>query len=352
MSDSANIGLFSHSNGSSGDQQVAIRELTDGQSIDLVLLVRERKLSQKRNGEDYLRLILADATGTLPAVCWEGANDLSDLAEPGSAVRVEGRFAISEKYGPQVTIRTLEVAAEGAYELEDLLEKPAVDPAQMEADFRRLIETVRNPHLKLLLDRLYGEGTDTWQVFRVAPAAKFYHEAYRHGLMEHTLAVGQAVNAVSASFPGVDRDLAVTGALIHDIGKIEAYSSDPAAIDMTDDGRLLGEIPLGYYKVRRQIEQIEGFPWGLARSLLHIVLAHHGKLENGSPVMPATREAIMVHMVDNLGGTLGSFSRLEKGLADGEAWSGFDRALSGFAYFASRDTSAATGDSLPAASGG
>ena len=316
-----------------------------------MLLVRERKLSQKRNGEDYLRLTLADSSGTLPAVCWEGASDLHELAEPGCAVRVEGRYAVSEKYGPQVTIRTLEAAGEGDYELEDLLEGPAVDPEQMEADFRQLVETVRNPHLKLLLDRFYGEGTETWKVFRVAPAAKFYHEAYRHGLMEHTLSVGQAVNAVSASFPGVDRDLAVTGALLHDIGKIEAYSSDPAAIDMTDDGRLLGEIPLGYYAVRRQIEQIEGFPWSLARSLLHIVLAHHGKLENGSPVAPMTREAIVVHMVDNLGGTLGSFSRLEKGLGEGEAWSGFDRALSGFAYFASRDKSVEGGDSLPAASG-
>src|SRR4029079_15462054 len=128
-----------------------------------------------------------------------------------------------------------------------------------------------------------------WERFRVAPAAKFYHEAYAHGLLEHTLSVSQAVNAVSASFPGVDRDLAVTVALIHDIGKIEAYSADPAAIDLTDDGRLLGEIPLGYYLVRRQIEQIDGFSWPLARRLLHIVLAHHGKLENGSPVVPMTR---------------------------------------------------------------
>jgi 3'-5' exoribonuclease len=351
VSDSPNIGLFPHSNGSSNGSQLSIRELEDGQSVDLILLVRERKLSQKRNGDQYLRLTLADASGTLPAVCWDDATELHEQAEAGKVVRVEGRYAVSEKYGAQLTVRTLERAAEGDYELSDLLDGPAIDAGQMEADFRRLIETVRNPHLKMLLDRLYGEGTETWEVFRVAPAAKFYHEAYRHGLMEHTLAVGQAVNAVSASFPGVDRDLAVTGGLIHDIGKIEAYSSDPAAIDLTDDGRLLGEIPLGYYTVRRQIEQIEGFPWSLARSLLHIVLAHHGKLENGSPVAPMTREAIVVHMVDNLGGTLGSFSRLEKGLQDGEAWSGFDRALSGFAYFASRDAAAEPGNSLPAASG-
>jgi 3'-5' exoribonuclease len=140
---------------------------------------------------------------------------------------------------------------------------------------------------------------------------------------------------VSASFGGgLDRDLAVTGALMHDIGKIEAYGSDPTAIDLTDDGKLLGEIPLGYYLVRREIESIEGFPWELARALLHIILSHHGTLENGSPVMPCTREATLVHAIDNLGGKLGSFDRLQKDLPEGQAWSAYDRALGGGAYFA------------------
>jgi 3'-5' exoribonuclease len=142
------------------------------------------------------------------------------------------------------------------------------------------------------------------------------------------------VSAISASFPGVDRDLAVTGALIHDIGKIEAYSLDPACIELTDDGRLHGEIPLGYYLVRRTIERIDGFPWQLSRALMHIQLSHHGTHENGSPVLPATREATIVHEMDNLGGKLGSFDRLQKELADGESWSRFDRALAGAAYFA------------------
>jgi 3'-5' exoribonuclease len=153
-------------------------------------------------------------------------------------------------------------------------------------------------------------------------------------LLEHTLLVAQAVSAISASFPGVDRDLAVAGALVHDIGKIEAYGLDPSAIDLTDDGKLHGEIPLGYYLVRRTIEQLDGFPWSLARALLHIILSHHGALENGSPVLPATREATVVHAIDNLGGKLGCFDRLEKGLLDGESWSPFDRALAGSAYFA------------------
>ena len=148
--------------------------------------------------------------------------------------------------------------------------------------------------------------------------------------------MASGVSAVSAAFPGIDRDLAVTGALLHDIGKVEAYAMEGGAIELSDAGKLQGEIPLGYYIVRRQIEEIPGFPPSRAEGLLHIILSHHGQLEHGSPVVPCTREATLVHMIDNLGGRLGSFDRLEKGLAGGERWSQFDRALAGPAYFATR----------------
>jgi hypothetical protein len=105
---------------------------------------------------------------------------------------------------------------------------------------------------------------------------------------------------------------------------------------LTDLGRLQGDITLGYYLVRRRIVDIPGFDPGLARCVLHIILSHHGQLEHGSPVVPATREAVLVHMIDNLGGRLGSFDRLERQLPAGESWSGFDRALSGSAYFGQR----------------
>src|SRR5438309_72740 len=142
--------------------------------------------------------------------------------------------------------------------------------------------------------------------------------------------------AATATFPGIDRDLAVTGALLHDIGKIEAYAMEGGAIDLSNAGRLQSEIPLGYYIVRREIEDLPGFPPDRAEGLLHIILSHHGQLEHGSPVVPCTREATLVHMIDNLGGRLGSFDRIEKSLPGGERWSSFDRALAGPAYFATR----------------
>jgi 3'-5' exoribonuclease len=310
-----------------------IRDLDDGQNVESVFLVNQRSLHKKKNGEDFLRLTLRDCTGTLAAVCWEDAASLHELASPGVVVRVAGRYEVSDRWGPQLTLQKLAVAAETEYRLADLTDGPLLDVGQMERDLRSLIATVRNVHLRRLLDELFGESSEVWQRFRAAPAAKFYHQAYGHGLLEHTLSVGQGVSAISACFPGVDRDVAVTGALVHDIGKVEAYGLAAPAIDLTDEGKLHGEIPLGYYLVRSRIEQIDGFPPELARAVLHILLSHHGTLENGSPVTPSTREATIVHAVDNLGGKLGSFDRLEKGLQEGERWSQYDRALSGSAHF-------------------
>jgi 3'-5' exoribonuclease len=211
---------------------------------------------------------------------------------------------------------------------------PTRSAEQMETDLRELIATVHNPHLSDLLDAVLGLGTPTWACFRVAPAAKRYHQAYPHGLLEHSLTVAQAVGAIAVVFAGIDRDLAVTGAILHDIGKLDAYDWSGESIEMSDLGRLQGEIVLGYVRLRQAIERIDGFPTGLAEALLHIILSHHGSLEHGSPVVPATREATLVHMADNLGAKLGSFDRIEADLVDGAAWAPqYDRALGTLAYF-------------------
>jgi 3'-5' exoribonuclease len=303
---------------------VDVRQLTYGQELDQVLIVHEREL---RDG--HLRLVLADRTGTLEA---HVDTELAPLCPPGACVRVTG----SVEPRRRVAVQALRAAEPHEYALDDLLDGPRVAAERMEADLRDLIATVQCGHLRALLERVFGPGTETWAAFRQAPAAKRYHQAYRHGLLEHSLTVAQGVSAIAATFGGVDRDVAVTGALLHDIGKLDAYTRDPVGIDLTDLGRLQGEIPLGYYRVRRLIEDIPGFPDELAAAVLHIILSHHGQLEHGSPVVPCTREATLVHMLDNLGGRLGSFDRLEKELPDGSAWSGYDRAIGAGAWFASR----------------
>jgi 3'-5' exoribonuclease len=311
-----------------------LNELTDGMEIDQVLLVREAERRQRRDGGAYLRLQLGDRTGAVVCMVWEELGDVEELARAGAAVRVSGRYTVHPRFGPQINLRELDEARPGSYVPEDLIDGPARPVDHMEAEMRELLETVQEPYLRALLERVFGEDTELWAAYRVAPAAKYYHQAYCHGLLEHCLAVAQAVSAISATFGGIDRDTAVAGALLHDIGKVEAYTDDPRNIDLTDAGRLHGEIALGYYRIRREIEEIDGFPPELAQALGHIILAHHGTLEHGSPVVPCTREATLVHMIDNLGGRLGSFDRLEKELAPGRRWSAFDRALGAGAFFA------------------
>jgi 3'-5' exoribonuclease len=297
-------------------------------------MLRGVDVRRRREGEEYLKLTLGNRTGILPAVVLDGVADAREVCRAGEIVHVVGCFSIHPNHGGRLVVEGVRRARPDEYDAETLLDGPIRPAAQMEADLRELVATVQHPHLRRLLEAIVGEDTPTWPRFRDAPAAKHYHQAYRHGLLEHSLTVAQAVSAISATFPGIDRDVAVTGALLHDIGKLDAYALHDESIDMTDEGRLYGEIPLGYYRVRSLIESIDGFPGQTAQAVLHIILSHHGSLEHGSPVIPCTREATLVHMADNLGGRLGSFDRIEKGLPAGAQWSSFDKGIGGGAFFA------------------
>jgi 3'-5' exoribonuclease len=310
-----------------------VRDYKDGQDLDVVLIVRAAEPRRRRDGSMFLRLALGDRTGRVVGIVRDDVAEVEELCRPGRAVRVAGRYECHARFGPQIKVHALGEPAPGSFDLADLVDGPPRSAGKMEADLRELVATIQHPHLRALLDRVLGEHTESWRRFRSAPAAKHYHQAYVHGLLEHSLSVAQGVHALAARFPGIDHDVAVTGALLHDIGKLEAYTSDPACIDLTDAGRLQGEIPLGYYRVRREIEELPGFPPETAQAVLHIVLSHHGSLEHGSPVVPCTREATLVHHIDNLGGRLGSFDRLEKGLSAGERWTAFDRGIGSSAYF-------------------
>jgi 3'-5' exoribonuclease len=295
-----------------------VREFAEGSDVSQALLVREVD-----RHPDQLKLILGDRSGTVPAII---ARDAGEPCRPGDVVFVTGTFT-----GAHLSVLSLRQARDGEYAHTDLHDGPAHDVEQMERDLRELLGTIQSPHLRGLLTAIFSES---WSGYREAPAGKRYHHAYRHGLLEHSLTVAQSVSAISAMFGGIDRDIAVAGALLHDIGKLDAYEVRGGTISMSDEGRLQGEIVLGYYRVRRTIERLEGFPPELAQAVLHIILSHHGALEHGSPVLPCTREATLVHMIDNLGGRLGSFDRLEKQLRAGEQWSAWDKVLGGGAYFA------------------
>ncbi len=272
-----------------------------------------------------MRLSLADRTGVITGFVWDDVDEAVETARAGDPVRIVGTYSQHPRFGPQVTVDALDRPVEVDWNL--LLDGPTTPVAKLERQLDALLATLQDQHLAALMSVFVGGESPGGRLFRRAFAAQYNHHAYRSGLLEHSLAVAQAVSAAAAIFPGIDRDLAVCGALLHDIGKLDAYSGDEHAVALNDSGKLIGEIPSGYYTVRRHIEDIVGFPSDLAQALLHIILAHHGCLEHGSPVLPVTREALLVHSMDKLSGDLGSFDRLERETVTGERWSRYDRAL-------------------------
>jgi 3'-5' exoribonuclease len=311
-----------------------LRELEHGSPVDHVLLVRGADLRTRRGSDDvFLRLELSDRTGSVTAMVWDDAEAVAAAAVRGRAVRVLGRFEVHERFGRQIALERVEELPQEGIDLSELVEGPSRPVPELEARFRALIGRVEDPWLRRLLERVFDPGGAFWPRFRQAPAAKHFHEAYPHGLLDHTLKVAEATEGLAPLFGPVDRDVAVTGALLHDIGKAQTYTSDPISPELTDAGRLEGHIVIGYEIVRRVVGLLEGFPAETARSLRHIVLSHHGKLEYGSPVVPATREAILVHHADDLAARMGSLDRLERELCPGDEWSGYDRALGGAAFF-------------------
>ena len=175
-----------------------------------------------------------------------------------------------------------------------------------------LVDSVADPSLRALLERALDGSQEPGATFLVAPAAVRNHHAYRHGLLEHSIIVAETAAGVAGNFETVDRDLVLTGALLHDIGKIEAYTSDAMAPLLTDEGRLHGEIVIGHDIVRGLIAEVPDFPPETAKRLRHIIVSHHGMREKGSPVIPQTREAIIVHYCDDMTARIGAVDDAER----------------------------------------
>ncbi|MGE0065826.1 MAG: HD domain-containing protein [Dehalococcoidia bacterium] len=278
--------------------EMPLSHLADGDGLDRILVARDIERRSTRRGSGYLRLVLADRCGSVPAVMWEPPEGF----EAASLVHVVGRFAEHPRYGRQIIVSSLVPAEPQEADLAALVAGPREESAELERRLDAVVEAVDDAPLRLLLDRLIGPQGTLRGRFVGATAARYNHHAYPGGLLEHSLQVAETVAAAARVHHGVDPDLAVAGALLHDVGKLEAYDEDPLDPDLTDAGRLEGEIPLGYFLVRSEIGRIVAFPARRARELLHVILSHHGRLEHGSPVVPGTREAALVHTMDKLSG--------------------------------------------------
>jgi len=272
----------------------------------------------------YLTLLLSDRSGQMVGRVWEGAEQAFGELHTGKIVKVDGE---TESYQDRVQIRVKQVreADSGEYALGDMLPSSLRDPDEMMAELQGFIDRVDNEFLRRVLDTFFTDA-EFLQRFMQAPAAKRVHHAYLGGLLEHTLEVLYLAERVTEVYPQVDADLLFSGVLLHDIGKIREYSWG-LDIDYSDEGRLIGHIVLTEEMITGAIANLSDVPEELALRLRHMLLAHHGRHEWGSPRRPMTLEAVALHHVENLSAQINRFDSLMERRPAGESWTRYDRML-------------------------
>jgi 3'-5' exoribonuclease len=307
-----------------------VKDIKAGEKIKASFLVMEKNLAYSQKGAPYLSVKLRDRTGDIEGRVWDNVAALDPLFRKGDIVFVQGR-AVSYRDNTQLAVLEIRKIEETDLDSWDYFPATKGDVEEMFTALTGYVATVENPWLKKLLESFLGDG-DLAARLKRAPAAKGFHHAYLGGLLEHTLSMVRILDFLASHYPTASRDMLIAGGILHDIGKIEEFSYD-RAIDYSTPGRLLGHIYLGVEMLDRKIAAIEGFPEGLALELKHVVLAHHGELDFGSPKRPKTVEALIVHFVDDLDAKVMAFREFI-GNSGGEEseWTLFHRFFERFLY--------------------
>ena len=275
-----------------------IDKLRDGMHVSDVYLCKQKTIALTKNGKEYGNLVLQDKTGQIESKIW-------DLHSPGirdfdamDYVYVEGNVTVFNNAN-QLNIQRIQKAPEGSYDQADYFPISSKNIDDMYKELRDLIASVKNLYLKQLLMSFFIDDKAFARRFKSHSAAKSVQHGFIGGLLEHTLSVAQLCSMIAGHYPFIDRDLLITGALLHDIGKTSELSPFPQN-DYTDEGQLLGHIIIGARMAEEHIASIDGFPERLRNELVHMILSHHGELEYGSPKKPALIEAMVLSLADNM----------------------------------------------------
>ena len=301
-----------------------IGDLREGERINEIYLCKQKQTALTKAGKPYESLVLQDKTGTLDAKIWDPSSQGIEECDALDYVNVMGDV-ISFQGSLQLNIKRLRKVSEGEYEPKDYLPVSEYDVKEMYGELQGYVKSLTNPYLKKLAGGLFLEDADFAKRFQFHSAAKSVHHGFVGGLLEHTLSVTKLCAFFADTYPILNRDLLVTAALFHDIGKLEELSTFPAN-DYTDEGQLLGHIAMGMEIVGMRIRAIDGFPRKLANELKHCILAHHGELEYGSPKKPAIPEAVALNFADNLDAKMETMKELFANVPAGNTdWQGFNR---------------------------
>lgn len=299
-----------------------LKDYREGQKLVGTYLCKTKQILKTKAGKTYYSLLLQDKTGTVDAKIWELNNGIASF-EALDYIYCEG-LVTSFQGNLQINISRLRKSEEGEYDPADYIPTTEKDVDEMFANVLTYIDSVKNPYLNQLLNRFFVEDKQFVKEFRQHSAAKSVHHGFMGGLLEHTLSVTNMCDYFAKAYPNIHRDLLITAALFHDIGKVDELAEFPRN-DYTDDGQLLGHIFIGAHKLTVAIAAINGFPKKLENELIHCILAHHGKLEFGSPKVPALLEAMALHLADNADAKIQTLTEVFKQAGDNMEWLGFNR---------------------------
>lgn len=302
-----------------------IETLREGERINEIYLCKFKQAALTKSGKPYDNVILQDKTGTLDAKIWDPGSVGIDEFDAMDYVAVTGDVT-SFQGNLQLSIKRVRKVGEGEYEPENYLPVTDKDIDEMYKEMMGYINSIKNPYLSKLLHRFFDDEAFA-KAFKFHSAAKSVHHGFVGGLLEHTVSVTRNCNYFAENYPFLNRDLLLTAAMFHDIGKLKELSTFPEN-DYTDAGQLLGHIMIGAEWIGDKIREIDGFPVVLANELKHCILAHHGELEYGSPKKPALVEALALSFADNLDAKMETVREILAGVPENNLqWQGFNRLL-------------------------
>lgn len=302
-----------------------VKDLKEGEPVRDLFLVANKALLTSNAGKPYLTLQLRDRTGQIEARVWDRAEEIGKRFDRDDVVEVGGT-AIAYQGRVQLKVHDVRREEGGTKDLSEYLPvtKKGIEP--LWKTLQEYIGGVKDKDLSRLLAAVFPDppGTDVARRFRQAPGGKTMHHDYIGGLLEHTVSVAAICRMLSAHYEGVDADLLLAGALLHDVGKVHELSYE-GAFDYTDEGRLLGHLYMGTEYVSRVCADLPGFPPEKTMLVKHIILSHHGELEFGSPKRPKTLEAILLHHVENMDAKATAFGDAIAELPEGVRWTDYQR---------------------------
>ncbi len=288
-------------------EKIFIRDLVTNQTISTTFLVKSKELRSKKTGGQFALIALADRSGDIVGQWWDNFEDTIDTFDKDDVVFVRGLVNAYRNH-LQISIHRMRLCQEHEIDLAHFLPTTKYNVEEMFAELTGIVGGFKNQYLRQLLEKIFADE-DTAKKFMKAPAAKTMHHPYLGGLLEHTLSLVKLCRKVGGHYDGIDIDLLQTGAVLHDFGKIDELSYE-RAFGYTNDGQMIGHLVMETIMVSDHIKQIDGFPENLRRHLLHMLLAHHGKLEYGSPKLPSTPEALMLAYLDDLDSKVEAMQRL------------------------------------------